>query len=150
MIILLRKLFIIILAITVTKADENEDALKCIVKYLKTKNINEDFFDSVNTNFDTQVNCEYMIQGRLDRAYAKIEDKLNADKDFARYTTCVLREIKTEENKKIILHREAIKIKGLGVQIWNYFNQKEQLDKLKKITEDSINTAIRQKCAHVY
>jgi hypothetical protein len=133
----------------VTRADENEDTLKCIVQYLKTKNVHEDFFDSVNTRFDNQINCEYMIQGRLDRAYAKIEDKLNADKDFARYTTCVMREIKTEENKKIVLQREAIKINGLGIQIWNYFSQKERLDQLKKITEDSINTAIRQKCSHI-
>lgn len=58
--------------------------------------------------------------------------------------------IKTEANKIIILQREAIKINGLGVKVWNYFSQKEHLDDLKKKIESSINKAASEKCITVY
>lgn len=143
---------LVVLAASLTLADEdnNENTLKCIVKYLEEKGITEDFFSSVDKRFKTEVNCEVLINAKLTKAYGKIEDKLKADTFFAKYSTCIMTAIKTEENKGITLQREAIKIHGLGVKVWNYFNQKEHLDKLKKKIENSINKAASEKCVTVY
>lgn len=54
---------------------------------------------------------------------------------------------RNDANSEIMLRREAIKLNGLGIQIWNYFNQKEYLDKLKKEVENNINNTFRTKCA---
>ena len=54
---------------------------------------------------------------------------------------------RNDANTEIMLRREAIKLNGVGIQIWNYFNQKEYLDKLKKEVENNINTTFRSKCA---
>lgn len=51
-----------------------------------------------------------------------------------------------DENAKTMLRREAIKLNGLGVAVWNYFSQKEHLDKLKKEVENNINAVAAQKC----
>lgn len=73
-----------------------------------------------------------------------------ADSFFVKYAPCIMNAIKTEANKIIILQREAIKINGLGVKVWNYFSQKEHLDDLKKKIESSINKAASEKCITVY
>lgn len=83
---------------------------------------------------------------QVNRALTKIRDKLNADSYFSKYSNCIIQEISTEANRKIILQREAIKINGLGVKVWNYFSQKDHLDGLKKIIEASINKAAQEKC----
>jgi hypothetical protein len=81
-----------------------------------------------------------MMQKKLDNAYKKYKEDFRSDPSLK--PDCIISELKTEENRKIILHREAIKINGLGLQVWNYFKQKERLDDLKKEVQDSI----KQKC----
>lgn len=51
-----------------------------------------------------------------------------------------------DANTEIMLRREAIKLNGLGVAVWNYFSQKEYLDKLKKQVENNINNVAAEKC----
>jgi len=123
---------------------ENDNALKCIVQYLKEKGVQEDFFSSVETR--TDADCNYLINVKLTRAYGKIHDKLNADTFFSKYSGCIMSSIKTEANKIILLQREAIKLHGLGIKVWNYFSQKEHLDELKKQIETAINKAATEKC----
>lgn len=143
-------LFVFTASIALADDDNNENSLKCIVKYLEQKGITEEFFSSVDKKFKTEVDCEVLINAKLTKAYGKIEDKLKADSFFAKYSTCIMKAIKTEENKAITLQREAIKINGLGVKVWNYFNQREHLDELKKKIENSINKAASEKCVTVY
>lgn len=129
---------------------DNENTLKCLVAHLKSRGIQEDFFDSVSVHFSTQVDCPALINGRLARAYDKIESKLKADSYFSKYTNCILSGLKlNDENTKIMLRREAIKLNGLGIAVWNYFSQKEYLDKLKKQVENNINAVASQKCIMV-
>lgn len=120
--------------------------MKCIVKYLQDKGVNEDFFSSVDKNIKPDTNCDTLINAKLTKAYGKIEDKLKADSYFSKYAPCIMSAIKNDANKVIVLQREAIKINGLGVAVWNYFNQKEHLDELKKKIESSINKAATEKC----
>ena len=120
--------------------------MKCIVKNLKDKGVNEDFFDSVDKNIKTGTNCDTLINAKLTKAYGKIEDKLKADSFFAKHAPCIMQAIKTDANNAIMLQREAVKIHGLGVAVWNYFNQKQHLDELKKKIEISINKAANEKC----
>lgn len=129
--------------------DDNDNSLKCMVKYLKDKGISEDFFSSVE-QAKSDVNCENLINAKLTKAYGKIEDKLKADTFFIKYTPCIMQNIKNDANKLIILQRESIKINGLGVKVWNYFNQREHLDELKKKIETSINKAANERCISVY
>jgi len=130
-------------------ADQEENSLKCIVDYLKEKGVNEDFFSSVGSRLDG-VDCEFLINVKLTKAYGKIHDKLKADSFFVKYAPCIMSAIKTEANKIIILQREAIKLNGLGIKVWNYFSQKEHLDELKKKIESAINKAASEKCITVY
>lgn len=130
--------------------DDNDNSLKCMVKYLSERGINEDFFSSVDQKVKPEVNCDNLINAKLTKAYGKIEDKLKADTFFIKYTPCIMKAIKTEANKLVILQREAIKINGLGIKVWNYFNQREHLDELKKNIESSINKAANEKCITVY
>lgn len=129
--------------------DENDgETLKCIVKYLQDKGVNEEFFSSVDKKLKSETNCDTLVNAKLTKAYGKIEDKLkSADDSFAKLTPCIMREIKNDSNKAIILQREAIKINGLGIAVWNYFNQREHLDELKKKIETSINKAANEKCS---
>lgn len=138
--------------LSVVFAEDNDDSntLKCIVKYLQGKGVSEDFFSSVDKNVAANVDCENLMNAKLTRAYGKIQDKLNADSFFAKYTPCIMNAIKTESNRNVILQREAIKLNGLGVAVWNYFNQKEHLDELKKKIEASINKAASEKCVTAY
>ncbi|CRK90002.1 CLUMA_CG003728, isoform A [Clunio marinus] len=129
---------------------DNENTLRCLVKYLKTMGVNEEFFSDVNTQIGSEVDCNSLMDARLTKAYGKIQDKLNSDAFFSKYTDCIMKSIKTETNKVILLQREAIKIHGLGIKVWNYFNQKEHLDGLKKKVEDSINKVASEKCITVY
>lgn len=152
---LIRK-FVLLLLMTLSvgfvAAEESDDAntLKCIVKYLQGKGVTEDFFSSVDNKIDSQIDCDNLMNVKLTKAYGKIQDKLKADSFFAKYTGCIMNAIKTEPNRDIILQREAIKINGLGVAVWNYFSQKEHLDELKKKIESSINKAASEKCVTVY
>lgn len=135
----------VILAVNVAFADDDEkETLKCLVKFLKEKGVSEEFFSSVSTS--TSADCENLINVRLTKSYDKINDKLKADPELGRYSNCVMNNIKTEANKVIVLQREAIKINGVGVAVWNYFGQKEHLDNLKKKIEISINKALNEKC----
>lgn len=133
-------IFLASLAVIAIKADEDEDTLKCIVQYLKTQKISEDFFSTVGDNFESPVNCSDTIQRKLDAAYKKYENEFQSDKSVQ--PDCVMRELRKDESKTIILHREAIKINGIGVKVWNYFKQKEILDDMKKKIVDSI----KEKC----
>lgn len=130
-------------------ADANdENTLKCLVNHLKTRGVHEDFFDSVSNKFSSAVDCQELINARLDRAHSKIETKLKSDSNFAKYADCIMTNLKRNDaNTVIMLRREAIKINGLGIQVWNYFNQKEYLDKLKKEVENNINNTYVTKCA---
>lgn len=139
--------FVVISINLVVAEDENDgETLKCIVKYLQDKGVNEDFFSSVDKKLKAETNCDTLINAKLTKAYGKIEDKLKADSYFAKYSPCIMQAIKTDGNKAIILQREAIKINGLGIAVWNYFNQREHLDELKKQIEASINKAATEKC----
>ena len=130
--------------------EDETNTLKCLVKYLKSKGISEDFFDSVSSNIDGAIDCEFLTNVKLTRAYGKIHDKLKADSFFNKYAPCIMNSIKTDANKVIILQREAIKINGLGIKVWNYFSQKEHLDELQKKIESSVNKAASEKCVSVY
>lgn len=145
-------LLLVTLSLSFVVAEESDDAntLKCIVKYLTGKGVTEDFFSSVDKKIDSQVDCDNLMNIKLTKAYGKIHDKLKADSFFAKYTGCIMDAIKTEPNRIIILQREAIKINGLGVAVWNYFSQKEHLDELKKKIETAINKAASEKCVTVY
>lgn len=145
-------ILVVIFSINLTFADDgdNENSLKCIAQHLKEKGINEEYLSSVSTKLKTQVNCNELIEAKLSKGFGKIRDKLNADAFFAKHSDCIMKAINTETNKKIILRREAIKINGLGVKVWNYFNQREHLDGLEKEIESSIQTAVMQKCLMVY
>lgn len=144
-------LFVAVIAFTAAdeKADQ-ENTLKCLVQFLETKGVTEEFFSSVDKRVDANVDCEYLMNVKLTRAYGKIHDKLKADSFFAKYATCIMNAIKTESNKVVILQREAIKLNGVGVKVWNYFSQKEHLDELKKKVESSINKAASERCVAVY
>ena len=131
-------------------ASKDDNALKCIAKHLKDKGINEEFLSTISTNIDSGVNCIERIDAKLAKGFGKIRDKLNADADFRKLTDCVMKAIDTEANRDLVLRREAIKISGLGARVWNFFNQSEHLDELKKEIQSSINTAITQKCLMVY
>lgn len=98
-----RKLIIFALAfVTISScvaADENadnENTLKCIVQFLQQKGVSEDFFSSVSQKIDGNVDCEFLINTKLTRAYGKINDKLKADSFFAKYAVCIMNAIKTE------------------------------------------------------
>lgn len=129
---------------------DDDNSLSCMVKYLTERGINEDFFSSVDQKTKPDVSCDNLINAKLTKAYGKIEDKLKADTFFIKYTPCIMQNIKTEANKLIILQRESIKINGLGIKVWNYFDQREHLDELKKKIETSINKAANEKCITVY
>jgi hypothetical protein len=117
---------------------------------LKSRGVHEDFFDSISTQFNTPVDCPALINARLTRAYSKMETKLKSDAYFGRYATCVIDKLKQDDdNTVIMLRREAIKLNGVGIKVWNYFNQREYLDKLKKRVEDNINTTA-QRCINVH
>lgn len=134
-------------AIAVYAETEDENALKCLVNHLKSRNVHESFFDSISNKFSSPVDCSSLINGRLERAHNKIETKLKSDANFAKYADCIMINLKRNDaNTEIMLRREAIKLNGVGIQIWNYFNQKEYLDKLKKEVENNINTTFRSKC----
>lgn len=124
----------------------DKETLKCIVKYLQDKGVNEDFFSSVDKKVDAGTNCDNLMNAKLAKAYGKIEDKLKADSYFSKYSACIMQAIKTDANNIIVLQREAIKIHGVGIAVWNYFNQREHLDELKKKIETSINKAATEKC----
>jgi len=145
-------IFFVLVVVSISSAladdDNNEETLKCIVKYLQDKGVNEEFFSSVDKKLKAETNCETLMNAKLTKAYGKIEDKLKSSDDhFAKLTPCIMREIKNDANKSIILQREAIKINGLGIAVWNYFNQREHLDELKKKIETSINKAANEKCS---
>lgn len=126
---------------------DNENTLKCLVAHLKSRGVKEDFFDSTSTTFSGPIDCSALINARLSRAYAKIESKLKADSYFSKYSNCIMSGLKLNDaNTEIMLRREAIKLNGLGIAVWNYFNQKEYLDKLKKEVQDNINNVATQKC----
>lgn len=136
---------------TLADSNDDENTLKCLVQFLQGKGVSEDFFSSVaSKKFKGEVDCENLINIKLSKAYGKIRDKLNADSYFAKYSGCIMQAIQTEANKVIVLQREAIKLNGLGVAVWNYFGQKEHLDGLKKQVENSINKAATEKCVTVY
>lgn len=151
-----RKIFITLVVLaTLSKvfadSQEDENTLKCIVQFLQEKGVSEDFFTSVaNKRFKGEVDCDNLINIKLSKAYGKIRDKLNADSYFAKYSGCIVQAIQTDANKVIVLQREAIKLNGLGVAVWNYFSQKEHLDELKQKIENSINRAATEKCVSVY
>lgn len=129
---------------------DNENTLKCLVGHLKSRGVSEDFFDSVSLKFTSQVDCASLINERLSRAYGKIESKLKADSYFSKYTNCILSGLRLNDaNTEIMLRREAIKINGLGIAVWNYFTQKEYLEKLKKQVENNINAVASQQCIMV-
>jgi len=143
--------FIAIMILTIVAmvaADENAETLKCLVEYLKQKGVHEEFFSSIKTP-PAGTNCQALIEAKLTKALGKIHDKLKSDPDFVKYSSCIINAIKTEDNKAIILQREAIKLNGLGVQVWNYFDQRDHLDELKKKTETAINRAAPS-CISVY
>jgi hypothetical protein len=131
-------------------ASDNDNALKCITKHLKDKGIEDEFLPSDNIKIESGVNCNEFIEAKLAKGFGKIREKLEVDPDFRKYSDCIMKAINTETNRNIVMRREAIKINGLGVKVWNYFNQREHLDELKKEVEASINTAIVQKCLIVY
>lgn len=125
--------------------------MKCLVGHLKSRGVHEEFFDSVSNEFSSPVDCPTLINAILLKAYNKIETKLKSDANFSRYATCVMTNLKQYDgNTEIMLRREAIKLNGLGIQVWNYFKQKEYLDKLKKQVEENINKIVGQKCIQAY
>ena len=126
--------------------DENDNAVKCITKHLKDKGINEEFLSSISTKIDSGVNCNEFIVAKLTKGFGKIRDKLNTDAFFRKYSECIMKAIDTEANRDLVLRREAIKINGLGVKVWNYFNQREHLDELKKEIESSLNKVANEQC----
>ena len=126
--------------------DENDNAVKCITKHLKDKGINEEFLSSISTKIDSGVNCNEFIEAKLTKGFGKIRDKLNTDAFFRKYSECIMKAIDTEANRDLVLRREAIKINGLGVKVWNYFNQREHLDELKKEIESSLNKVANEQC----
>lgn len=128
---------------------EDKNALKCLVKALKQKGVNEEFFSSVGEP-SGDANCGALVESKKTKAYNKIRDKLKADSFFAKYESCIMKGVQNEDNDKIVMQREAIKLNGLGVAVWNYFNQKEHLDELKKKVENSINKVASEKCVSVY
>jgi len=147
-------IFLVLVVVSLNSAfadDENDgETLKCIVKYLQDRGVNEEFFSSVDKKLKTETKCDTLMNAKLTKAYGKIEDKLkSADESFVKRTPCIMREIKNDANKAIILQREAIKINGLGIAVWNYFNQREHLDDLKKKIETSINKAATGTCFNV-
>lgn len=141
---------IIVILIGVTLASEEKEdgnTLKCLVAHLRSRGVKEDFFDSTSTSFSGPVDCAALINARLSRAYGKIESKLKADSYFSKYSNCIISALKLNEaNTEIMLRREAIKLNGVGIAVWNYFSQKEYLDKLKKEVENNINTVAIEKC----
>ena len=93
--------------------DVEEDTLKCLVKYLKSKNVSEDFFDSINSSsIDGIADCEFLMNVKLTREYGKIHKKLKSNLRLNKNAVCIMDSIKTEENKILIMQREAIKIHG--------------------------------------
>jgi hypothetical protein len=138
--------FLSALAFASARTDEEENTLKCLVAHLKSRGIQEDFFESISTDFKSPVDCPALINAKLAKAHNKIETKLNDDPFFSKFSTCIMTNLKrNDENTAVMLRREAIKLNGLGIQVWKYFNQKEYLDKLKKIVEDNLNN-IAPKC----
>jgi hypothetical protein len=95
------------------KADddpENADALKCITKYLKDKGIHEQSLESVDTSSTYRMECDRLRAKKLEKGFNKIQTKLESDEYFKRYSDCIMKGIKTQENETIILRREAIKV----------------------------------------
>lgn len=144
-------LIVVVAFVGIAYADDSEDSntLKCLVQTLKQKGISEDFFESSGTP-SGEVNCVALIDAKKTKAYNKIRDKLKADAFFAKYETCIMKGVQNEANDIIVMQREAIKLNGVGVAVWNYFNQKEHLDALKKKVENSINKVASEKCISVY
>lgn len=97
---------------TVRAEDDPEDpqALKCIVKYLTERGVQEEFFASVDTSAVGSLECDRLRQKKLDKGFGKIEDKLLNDNYFKKHASCIMNGLKTEENKNIVLQREAIKV----------------------------------------
>jgi hypothetical protein len=137
---------IAVFCVSFALGSDDDNALKCITKHLKDKGINEEFLSSVGTSIDSGVNCNDHIEAKLAKGFGKIRDKLDADTYFRKYSDCIMKAINTETNRNLVLRREAIKINGVGVKVWNYFNQREHLDELKKEIESSINKAANEQC----
>lgn len=98
--------------VAVHAEDDPEDpqALKCIVKYLSERGVQESFFSSVDTSNVASLECDRLRQKKLDKGFGKIETKLRADDFFKKHADCIMNGLKTDENKKIVLQREAIKV----------------------------------------
>ena len=134
-----------------SESADDENSLKCLVAHLKSRGVKESFFDSVSTSFSSAVDCPTLINARLSKAYGKIEMKLKSDSYFQKYSNCIMSGLKLNDgNTEIMLRREAIKLNGVGIAVWNYFSQKEYLDKLKKEVENNINDVATKKCISVY
>lgn len=112
-----RKFIALIVAIICTlnsiRADddpENKEALKCIVQYLNEKGIHEELLASVDTSSNVNQECERLRNKKIEKGFGKVDAKLRADEYFKKYANCIMEKIKTEENRNIILRREAIKV----------------------------------------
>lgn len=148
-----RKLSLIVVLVALlnsVKADSDSDTLKCMVKYLQDRGVQEEFFSTVDTVIEQNVDCRFQMNGKVTKAYSKISDGIKTDDVLRPLEPCIMSAIKTDAIKTIIVRREAIKLNGLGLKVWNYFSRKEHLDNLKKDIDNAVSIAAGEKCLMGY
>jgi len=136
-------LILAIASLNFSLADKNFDkkTLKCMVKYLQERGINEKFIGPVDMQVRQCSDCEIQMSGKLKKAYNKISEKIRANYSL-RQEPCIMEAVKSDDNiKLLIIRREAIKLSGVGVQLWKYAQHKKHLDELKEQRDSLIRTA---------
>lgn len=116
--------------------------LECLVDYLKFRNVQEDFFDSVEAYSGDPGKCTDDVKAKVAEFYGTVRSKMEANFKQKPYSDCAMMEVENESYENLLLRADAIEMKGVGLKFWKLSSKKSKVEELQTKAQDIVDSAI--------
>lgn len=115
---------------------------ECLVEYLKFRNVNDEAFDSVEAYSGDPATCASDVKAKVDENYGIARSKMESNFKQNPYTDCAMRDVETEAYENLLLHAEAIELKGVGMKFWKISSKKSRIEELQRKAQEIVDSAL--------
>lgn len=115
---------------------------ECLVEYLKFRNVNDEAFESVEAYSGDPATCASDVKAKVDENYGIARSKMESNFKQNPYTDCAMKDVETEAYENLLLHAEAIELKGVGMKFWKISSKKSRIEELQRKAQEIIDSAL--------
>lgn len=115
---------------------------ECLVDYLKSKNVNDDAFESVDRFSGDAATCMLDVQKKINEIYGVTRSKMLSNFKQKPHADCAMREVEDEMYEGFMLTAEVIDMKGVGLKFWKLSSKNAKIEELHGKAQEIVDNAL--------